>query len=168
MAATEQVVDTERVGKKGTPMHYQAFDVAPPMKSVPVDNDGPITEHPPLTLDEVRSLSLISIDAQAEQERLTHITPGVGQSMTYARKVDEAKAFTSYRDGDYPMLSASVGVDGDSLDQVAQIVLNLDYHWSIIGSHIEAVRLASKRDVNEAETVSQIESIVNNLNWSVE
>lgn len=168
MQNTKEIVDTARIGKKGLPMHYQAFGIQPPMKTVPVEDGEPVIEHTPLTLDEIRTLSLTSIDNQAEQERLAHITPGVGQSMTYARKVEEAKAFTSDPDGDYPMLSASVGIDGDSLEQVAQIVLNLDYQWSLIGSHIETVRLAAKRDVNEAKTVSEIESIVNNLNWSVE
>lgn len=109
--------------------------------------------------------ALIEIDSQAEQQRLIHITPGVGQSMTYARKVEEAKAFIADPEGDYPMLSASVGIDGDSLEQVAQIILNLDYQWSLIGAHIESVRLAAKAGINAAKTVSEIEDILANINW---
>lgn len=88
--------------------------------------------------------------------------------MTYARKVEEAKAFLDDPDSDYPMLSASVGIDGETIEQVAQIVLNLDYQWSIIGAQIEAVRLAAKAEVNAAETVDEIEAVVNNLDWNIE
>lgn len=167
MNATQQVSDTSRVGKKGTPMHWQAFGIDLPTKTVPVEEGEAITTAPPLTIDEVRNLSVIFIDGEAEKQRLAYITPGVGQSMTYARKLEEAKAYISDPSGDFPMMSASIGVDGDDLDQIAQVILNLDYQWTVIGGYIETVRLSAKHYVNTANTIEEIQSIIDSLNWNV-
>ena len=50
--ATQTIIDSNAVGKKGVPMHYQAYNVEPPMKTVPVENGIPKTEHPGMTLAE--------------------------------------------------------------------------------------------------------------------
>jgi hypothetical protein len=34
MSVTQQVPDLSGLGKKGLPMHYQAFGIEPPMKTV--------------------------------------------------------------------------------------------------------------------------------------
>ncbi|MEN5103765.1 DUF4376 domain-containing protein [Brucella anthropi] len=52
MSATETVTDYNRIGKKGMPMHYQAYGMAPPTKTVPVENGEPQTNHPGMTLQE--------------------------------------------------------------------------------------------------------------------
>ena len=52
MQATETVIDSARIGKKGYPMHYAALDLEPPMKTVPVENGEPQTNHPGMTLQE--------------------------------------------------------------------------------------------------------------------
>ncbi len=50
MQATQQVVDPERMGKKGTLIHPEAYGERPPMKTVPVENGEPQTNHPGMTL----------------------------------------------------------------------------------------------------------------------
>ncbi|WP_139975851.1 DUF4376 domain-containing protein [Ochrobactrum sp. CGA5] len=52
MPATENVIDSVRVGKKGYPMHYAALGLEPPMKTVPVEGGEPQASHPGLTLAE--------------------------------------------------------------------------------------------------------------------
>lgn len=52
MSATETVIDSSRIGKKGFPMHYAALGIEPPMKTVPVEDGGPQTNHPGMTLQE--------------------------------------------------------------------------------------------------------------------
>ncbi|WP_435657957.1 DUF4376 domain-containing protein [Brucella pituitosa] len=52
MQATQQVIDMERMGKKGTLIHPEAYGEQPPMKTVPVVDDKPDTSHPGLTLPE--------------------------------------------------------------------------------------------------------------------
>nr|WP_312968007.1 DUF4376 domain-containing protein [Brucella intermedia] len=50
--ATETVIDSSRIGKKGFPMHYAALGLEPPMKTVPVEDGIPQTKHPGMTLEE--------------------------------------------------------------------------------------------------------------------
>lgn len=46
---TMEIVDVDKVGRKGMPRHYQAFGIEPPMKTVPVNDDGsPDISHPGL------------------------------------------------------------------------------------------------------------------------
>ena len=52
MSATETIIDSSRVGKKGFPMHYAALDLEPPTKTVPVENGEPQNDHPGMTLQE--------------------------------------------------------------------------------------------------------------------
>lgn len=53
MSSTQTIIDTSRIGKKGVPMHYAAFGVEPPTKTVPVDDAGqPEASHPGMTLQE--------------------------------------------------------------------------------------------------------------------
>lgn len=46
--ATTEVIDFERIGKKGVPRHYSAFGLDAPMKTVPVIEDRPQSAHPGL------------------------------------------------------------------------------------------------------------------------
>lgn len=52
VSAAHTVTDYNRIGKKGMPMHYQAFGVEPPVKTVPVEDGEPATDHPGLTIPE--------------------------------------------------------------------------------------------------------------------
>lgn len=53
MNDTQQVIDHNKIGKKGFPRHYQAFNLEPPMKTVPVIDDQPQTGHTGLTVEEL-------------------------------------------------------------------------------------------------------------------
>lgn len=51
---TIEIVDDSKIGKKGYPMHYQALGISPPMKTVPLLDDGsPDYSHPGLTPEEI-------------------------------------------------------------------------------------------------------------------
>ncbi|MEN5297536.1 DUF4376 domain-containing protein [Brucella sp. TWI559] len=50
--ATKEIVDNARIGTKGYPRNYEALGIAPPMKTVPVENGEPVTSHPGLTPQE--------------------------------------------------------------------------------------------------------------------
>lgn len=106
-----------------------------------------------------------AIDAVAENERLKYITPGAGQAMTYARKVEEAKAAQAADEPvpvDYPMLAASIGIDGADLAAVAATVLAMDAAWARIGAAIEVARLTAKMAIDLAETAEAARAVVPN------
>lgn len=107
-------------------------------------------------LEELKRLLKAGIDAQAEVERLRHITPGAGQAMTYAQKAQEALHFLSTvepLETDYPLLAAEVGITASTMDGVAQVVSEANARWLLIGAAIEAERLSTKKTISEAETI---------------
>lgn len=110
-------------------------------------------------LDALKNSLKAAVDEAAEAERLKYITPGAGQAMTYQRKVEEGRrviatvaASDEIDAADYPLLSASVGIDGNTLADVAQLVIQMDAAWAQVGAAIEAVRLGAKKAIGEANS----------------
>lgn len=110
----------------------------------------------------------LQVDRSAETERMRYITAGEGQALTYSRKVEEAKRATAEADSkpeEYPMLAASLGIDGDTVKAVAEVVLAMDAAWAIIGSQIERIRLAAKQAVDAAETEGAVKAVLDGIEW---
>lgn len=114
---------------------------------------------PILDLTVVKAQIKAAIDGAAETERLKYITPGAGQAMTYQRKTEEARrlraaigAEEEIVPADYPLLAATIGIDGNTIAEVADIVIGMDNAWAVIGGAIEATRLGAKAAVDAAQT----------------
>lgn len=93
------------------------------------------------------------VDQAAEEARLRHLTPGVGQSMTYEEKHRQALA------GGGPMISAEADALGMTVQEVIDSVLTARAQWEQIGSQIEAARLKAKRDIRAAQTPAEMHEI---------
>lgn len=120
------------------------------------------------TLEQVKDRLRRWVDTSAETERKKYITPGEGQAMTYQRKVEEAKRAILEEEpatADYPMLAASVGVDGETVKEIAAIVLAMDAGWAVIGSGIEKIRLTAKKAIDEAVSVETANAVVEAIVW---
>lgn len=92
------------------------------------------------------------IDAQAETERARYITPGSGQAMTYQAKAAEAIRYHEASGaGEYPLLSAEIGVTGATLGDVAATVIAMHNQWLLMGAQIERARLSAKAAIEAAE-----------------
>lgn len=121
-----------------------------------------------LSLDAFKASLKSSVDAAAETERLKYITAGTGQAMTYQRKVDEAKQLqndTAPTASNYPLLAASIGIDGANLQAVAAVILGMDAAWAQIGAQIERLRLTAKQAVDVAEDEAAAHAVVNAIVW---
>lgn len=119
------------------------------------------------------------IDNQAEQERLKYITDGVGQSMTYTEKVNQAASYSGLytahladpdnvpkpNDDEYLLLKASLGIDGDTVLEVAETITYAYTMWQQIGAGIEATRLKAKVAIDAAETPEAAQAIFNAIQW---
>jgi len=92
--------------------------------------------------------AVAAIDAAAEAARLTHITPGAGQAMTYARKANEAEAALAAGDdanaADYPLVAARSEVQAVPLLVAAQQIADRAAAWAQIGAAIERARESGK------------------------
>lgn len=119
------------------------------------------------------------IDLDAEKERLKYITDGTGQAMTYQEKIAQAatysSAFYAYKSNavnnkvpnaaEYPLLSASLGIDGDSLLEVAENITYAYAMWQQVGAIIETVRLQSKAAIDKAKTIDEAQAVFDAIVW---
>lgn len=142
---------------------------------------GEVVEYTPPEppLSEIKKQLKQQVDMAAENERLKYITSGVGQSMTYQEKynqaVDYSKKYTAHKqapdelpepnENDYLLLKASLGIDGNTLIEVAETVTYSFAIWQQIGAAIEAKRLETKALIDEAESVAEAKSIFETMKW---
>lgn len=112
----------------------------------------------PLT-DAAREIAKKRIDDEAEAFRLNFITPGAGQAMTYQEKRAEADRYVATEGaGDYPILKASVGIEGEDLEEVVALVHDRLASWTAIAAHVEHKRLGAKKAIDEAATWAELKS----------
>lgn len=133
----------------------------------------------PPTLDDTKEALKARVDVAAETERLKYITDGVGQSMTYTEKfnqaVDYSKKYTAHgqdpknapepNDNDYLLLKAGLGIDGKTLIEVAETVTHAYAIWQQIGAAIEATRLESKAAIENAKTEEEAQAVFASIKW---
>lgn len=100
MQATQQVIDMERMGKKGTLLHPEAYGEQPPMKTVPVEDGQPVNDHPGLNPVEVYRLEIQAmIDGTAkERDYDSGATLASYVNSTVPTWILEAEAFVAWRD----------------------------------------------------------------------
>lgn len=133
----------------------------------------------PPTFAEIKEALKSRVDAAAENERLKYITAGVGQSMTYTEKfnqaVDYSKKYAAHTadpknvtppdDNEYPLLQASIGIDGSSMIEVAETVTYAFALWEKIGAAIEGIRLKAKAAIGDAKTEESAQAIFAAIRW---
>lgn len=110
----------------------------------------------PVPLQEARDALLVEVDAAAEARRQAYVTPGAGQAMVYMQKLAQASTFLAAQNPtptDYPLLNATVGVEGATITDVANLVVQIAGQWTTIAASIEKVRLTAKAAINAAQTV---------------
>lgn len=131
------------------------------------------------TLDETKEALKARVDVAAEKERLKYITNGVGQSMTYTEKfnqaVDYSKKYAAHakdpknapepNEADYLLLKAGLGIDGKTLIEVAETVTYAYAIWQKIGAAIEATRLESKAAIENAKTAEEAQAVFTSIKW---
>lgn len=91
------------------------------------------------------------VDAAAERARLQFITPGAGQAMTYLRKLEEARAQQAGGPGPFPLLAATIGIDGPNLAAVAAVCVAMGDAWANIAAAIETTRLGAKAAIEAVQ-----------------
>ena len=133
----------------------------------------------PQTLDETKEALKGRVDEAAENERLKYITAGVGQSMTYTEKFNQAveysKKYAAHKqdpknapepnDNDYLLLKAGLGIDGSTLIEVAETVTYAYAIWQQIGAAIEATRLETKAAIENAKTEEEAQAVFTAIKW---
>ena len=133
----------------------------------------------PPTLAETKNELKSRVDAAAETERLKYITAGVGQSMTYGEKFNQAveysKKYAAHTadpknvnppdENEFPLLQASIGIDGSSMIEVAETVTYAFALWEKIGAAIEGIRLKAKAAIGDAKTEEEAQAVFASIKW---
>lgn len=123
-------------------------------------------------LSTLKTTTKTRIDAAAEAARLQYITAGAGQAMVYEQKNAEAKRFfevvnngETTSPADYVILAAEATAKGETLLNVATLVRDTAAAWLPIAAMIEAKRMAGKKAVDAAATVSAVLA-AETIDWS--
>jgi len=107
-----------------------------------------------------------AIDEAAGAARARYITTVPGQESTYMTKEQEARQYLA--DGTVgPMLQAEADATGKTVDVIANEIVTVADQWAQLGAQIEALRMAGKKQVDEAPWDQHrgiVETVVNQLN----
>lgn len=109
-----------------------------------------------IDLELIRAASTSQIDAMAEAIRMSFLTPGAGQAMTYQRKEAEARAWINDQQTATPFLDAEAAARDVTLADLAAEVVRLADAWTATGATIEGARMGAKAAVARAETLGAI------------
>lgn len=149
--------------------------VAHPTAPIGVHWDGQVftpdaAPGPPLPpLDEMKVVFCAAVDGAAETERLKYVTPGAGQAMEYQQAAAEARAVLAaggnLDPADYPMLAASLGIDGDTILAVATAIAQRERDWIQIGAAIKRVRLQARAAIEAAADHDAVHAVYAGIVW---
>lgn len=130
-----------------------------------------------LAMADLKAKLSAQVNADAETVRLRYITPGVGQSMTYLEKHNQAVAVEGLgeeaanalsehdRTAQFPTLSASVGIEAATLWDCAQIVVQTYEAWAALSNQIERTRLMGKRAISLASDAAAARAAYEAITW---
>ncbi|MEG3084818.1 hypothetical protein U1707_14285 [Sphingomonas sp. PB2P12] len=119
-----------------------------------------------IDLGTLRAAMAQRIDVEAERVRMSVLTSGSGQAMTYQRKEAEARAWTDDATTQTPFLSAEADARGMAIaDLAAEVIQNADV-WTTIGAAIEGLRMGAKAAVGRAVNLGAIVA-ASKADWSV-
>lgn len=65
----------------------------------------------------------------------------------------------------YPMLASELGITGETLSDVANVIISMNEMWRVVGSSIEQIRLSAKKSIDEATDTETIINIYKGLVW---
>ncbi|MBB4017395.1 hypothetical protein GGR16_002424 [Chelatococcus caeni] len=123
---------------------------------------------PHSTIGVAKERLLAAIDEDAEREYQRFIVPGTGHGLVYLARLDQAReALTASRPkaADFPLLAASLGVDGKSITEIAESVLAKEDAWRKAAARIERVRMAARQAVKAALDDSEALAAYQSVTW---
>lgn len=127
---------------------------------------------PQITIEHILAFLEMAADAQ----RARHITPGSTMGAVYAEKAAEAIAVDAMgRDAAnalpgngsdmFPLLAASVGIEGETLFDVAELIGSRAEETVTALAAIERVRLQAKKAIKESASIEEAKAIYEAIQW---
>lgn len=142
---------------------------APEWEALPSPPEGPCEwdgEAWAINLGPCKRSMIDAVNSRAEAVRNLFLTPGSGQAITYARKEDEARAWTTEAEpAAFPFLSAEATATGATLADTAALVLEQANAWVTIGAAIEGNRRGLVVSIEAAADLAELEAIDIGAGW---
>lgn len=119
--------------------------------------------------------SKVSVDAETCRQRF--ITPGSGKAMTYLEKHNQANAVHDLgqeaanalsetdRRTQFPTLSASVGIEADTLYGCALLIISRYEAWATISYNIERAEISGKKAISDASDAASAKAAYEAITW---
>jgi hypothetical protein len=120
------------------------------------------------SIEAVRAALCRAIDERAEVIRGCYLTPGTGQALVYQQKFAEATAAAADPDPSretFPLLAASLGIDGSNISEIATVVLTAAAAWTRIAALVETSRLLAKHEIRGAATAAEALAAFDRATW---
>jgi hypothetical protein len=119
----------------------------------------------PIALEDYKARAKNIIDQYAGATRLKFITSVPGQEMTYQEKAEEATDYVAAGYpadlSGYPFVAAEATATGATATEVADAIIAQRSAWVVIGAEIEQYRIGGKFQVENAESQTEVDGIVN-------
>lgn len=116
------------------------------------------------------------IDAAAMGRHAEHITVSPFMAMVYLEKFAQANAINgmgreaanALTDAQlrFPLVAASIGIDGTTLWDVAQVVIQKYLEWCHMAGGVETVRLGAKKAIRESASVEAANAAYEAAKWT--
>lgn len=125
------------------------------------------------SLDAVRARAIRAVDAAAEAARSRHATSGSLQALSYAYRLERARAYLAAlaagddpgSDTDWPLLAAQIGHSTETgqpapttVEEAATVIVTAAAQWEAIEAQIDGHRKAGKDAIRAANTVAEIDA----------
>ncbi len=150
-----------------------------PLSDVVVEADRVRVILSDVPVEQLKSQLHARVDADAETARLRYVTPGAAMALTYQEKHAQARAVIlmgetdanalteAERDDQFPTLSASVGIEAQTLYACAQLVVARYEAFADLSRVIERTRLAGKKAISDASDAASARAAYEAITWTV-
>jgi len=130
-----------------------------------------------LQLPQAKAHLIARVNEDAETCRLAYVTPGAGMAMTYQEKLTQAEAVLTLGESgaaaltaaeiadQFPILSASIGLEAPSLWDCAALVIARYAAFRQIAGQIESARLLGKLAITSAASESDAQAAYDAITW---
>ncbi|MAD46103.1 MAG: hypothetical protein CMH98_13965 [Oceanospirillaceae bacterium] len=133
-------------------------------------------------LNNLKAQAKLEIDRQAEAQRMKYMSKGEGKAAVYLEKIKEAdryradaiaeaaaypagadqvvldnKTLESIVSERYPLLASTIGIDGNTLDDVVVVIEAMRAQWKTIAADIERKGKLAQKAIDDATTGAEIE-----------
>lgn len=114
---------------------------------------------PAFDLEKAQAEAVDKVNREAAAQRAQYLTTGVGMTLVYSKKLEEARAKLanpSIANDKIQHIVDEAAINGVSVTEAAQNIVDTEAAWSALSAPIEKRRMTIKKAISEATTAEEI------------